>query len=122
MPKKILIVDNDDFYIEIISTTIKLFLRQQVLSAGTVDEAWGTVTEEKPDLIIVNLDIAGRIGVDLVERLQDDAETKTLPVLALSSTEDKKDEALGLGCVAFLHKPFKTRDLESEIVRLLQLA
>ena len=119
MQRKILIVDNDDFYIEIIGTTIKLFLRQQILSSNNLDDAWEMIKAEKPALIIVNLDMPAKAGIELVERIQDDAETKPIPVMALSSQEEKKAEAEGIGCVSFLHKPFKTRDLEAEILRLI---
>ncbi len=121
-PKKILLVEVDSFYIEVIETFIKLFLQQQLVSVK-----WGSaaalqaVRDEHPHIVLLDLEAGDTDMLEFAERLRDDALTKKIPILAISHNTKRKDEALGRGCDAFLVKPFKVRDLEGKITNLLDL-
>jgi CheY-like chemotaxis protein len=115
--KRILILENDDFYVEILSTFTKLFLNASTLFVKTSMEALGACKEAKPDVVIVDLDLPGKDSFQFLERLRDDCELKTIPVIAISSGFEEQ-EALGAGSDAFLRKPFKVRELEGLIEKL----
>lgn len=120
--RKLLLVESDDFYVEVIETFIKLFLQQQLVSVKGCAAALSAVREEHPHLILLDLESEDADVLDLAEKLRDDTATKRIPILAISHTTARKDEALGRGCNAFLTKPFRVRELESLITRLLDQA
>ena len=117
-PKKILIVENDDFYIEILGTFAKLFLHSSTLFAKVSADALKLCAEEKPDVIILDFDLPGKDSVLFMEKLRDDAGLKPTPVIALSSGENE-EAALGIGCDAFLKKPFSSAVLARKVREVL---
>jgi two-component system cell cycle response regulator DivK len=117
--KKILIVENDDFYIEILGTFAKLFLHSNTLFAKVSTDALKLCRKEKPEIVILDFDLPGKDSAQFMEKLRDDADLKPTPVIALSST-DNEEAALGIGCDVFLKKPFKVRDLEAKIQQMLE--
>jgi two-component system, cell cycle response regulator DivK len=119
MAKRILLVENDDFYVEVIGTFVKLFLQHQIATARTPMEALDRVKADPPDLVLIDLEADGHDALEFAEKMRDDARTKQIPILALSQNEARRDDALGRGCVAFLTKPFRVRELEAVIERLL---
>ena len=119
--KKILLIEKDDFYVEVIGTFVKLFLQHQLVTAKSPLDAYAIGKTEKPDLVLLDLDSDGHESIEFAEKMRDNLDTKRVPILALSQSEAKKDEALGRGCSAFLAKPFKVRELENLINKLLRV-
>jgi two-component system cell cycle response regulator DivK len=113
--KKILLVEKDEFYIEVIGTFVKLFLQHQLLVVRSPGEALATAKAEHPNLILLDLESNGNQALEFAERLRDDHETKSVPILALSQDATRRDDALGRGCAGFLTKPFRIRELEALI-------
>jgi DNA-binding response OmpR family regulator len=120
MPKKILLVEKDEFYVEVIGTFVKLFLQHHLEVVQSAAVAYERVRTDRPDLVLLDLE-SGTESLEFAEKMRDDASTKRVPILALSQSESKRDDALGRGCVAFLTKPFRVRELEAHIDRLLDL-
>src|SRR5437867_153356 len=96
-PKKILLVENDDFYVEVIGTFIKLFLQHELVTAKSPVEALEKVVSEKPDLVLLDLESDSAQALELAEKMRDDCTTKRIPILALSQSESRRDGALGRG-------------------------
>ena len=116
--KTILLVEKDDFYVEVIGTFVKLFLQHRLVTVKSPGEAFDRAKVERPDLVLLDLESDGQ-SLEFTEKLRDDCDTKRIPVLALSQSAARRDDALGRGCSAFLTKPFKVRELESLIATLL---
>ena len=119
--KKLLLIESDDFYVEIIGTFVKLFLQHELIATKSANEALETLRHGSPDLVLLDLDSNTAEALEFAERMRDDATTKRVPILALSQSAPRREEALGRGCSAFLPKPFKVRELESLIQKLLDL-
>ena len=60
-----------------------------------------------PLLVVLDLNMPGMDGFELLVHLKSDARTRHLPVFVLTTTDDQKDAARcrELGCDAFLYKP-----------------
>jgi DNA-binding NtrC family response regulator len=99
--------------------------------ASGVDEALAVLAIETPDLVILDLVMPGRSGLELLEELRE--RNGMPPVVVLSATRaiDSAVAAMKLGAADFLTKPFdvdalrlklrqllKHRALEEEVVRL----
>lgn len=117
--KKILLVESDGFYVEVIGTFVKLFLQHQLVTVASAAEAFERAGTGHHDLVLLDLESDVHQALELAEKMRDDSVLKRIPILALSQSESRRDEALGRGCSAFLTKPFKVRELENIIATLL---
>lgn len=64
--------------------------------------------EDKPDLILLDIDMPGLDGYEVCRRLKADAATAGIPVIFLTGRTDTADEQKGFDCgaVDYIHKPF----------------
>src|SRR5918998_145985 len=62
---------------------------------------------EKPDLILMDLSLPVLSGWDAAQKLKQSAETRAIPIIALSAhaLEGERDKALAAGCDEFETKP-----------------
>lgn len=116
MTKKVLLVDDD----EDIQLTIKTVLNKsgfEVASAYDGTEALRKIPETKPDLIILDLLMPGKNGVEVYEELKTNpefAEFGELPVIMLTACDHSETEIrrlIQLGLTAYLEKPFGHKEL-----------
>jgi two-component system, OmpR family, KDP operon response regulator KdpE len=115
---RILIVDDDQ--------ALRHFLRialtahgYRVLEAGAAGEALATVSSLRPDVIILDLGLPDRHGIEVVRKLREWVQT---PILILSVTDQEKDKitALEAGADDYLTKPFSVGELRARIIALLR--
>lgn len=80
--------------------------------------------ENPPDIIILDWNLPGLAGIEILRHVRRDSRTKTLPVLMLTGKTEVqcRDRAMALGANAFLTKPFVVQDVMSCLHRLLQRA
>lgn len=69
----------------------------------------------QPDLILLNMIFPDLSGVEVIERLKQDASTQSIAIIAVtaSSSPEDRDWLLKLGCQGVLNKPYSLDDLES---------
>ena len=81
------------------------------------------VQAERPDLILLDLQLPGVDGFTLARQLTADPATRRIPLLAMSAYAGPEEEAqaMAAGCVGFLAKPLNTRALVQTVSRLLGL-
>lgn len=79
------------------------------------DEALDYVLTEEYDLIVLDLNLPGRDGMDILRELrQDNDETKVIILSARSQISDKV-EGLDAGANDYMEKPFHLQELEARI-------
>ncbi len=90
-------------------------------AAADADEAEAAIRSHSPDLILVDLGLPGRDGYTLVRALRSRAETRAIPILAVSAFAMKSDEekALDAGCSGYLSKPIDRLALLGQVRSLL---
>jgi two-component system sensor histidine kinase/response regulator len=78
---------------------------------------------KKPDLILLDIMMPGMNGFKVCKRLKKEDETKDIPVIFLTAKNDKKDviDALRLGAVDYITKPFDTDELLTRVNTHLEL-
>ena len=110
----VLVVDDDP--------SIRLLCRvnlqldgHEVHEAGTLAEARAAIAEHRPDVVILDVHIAGGDGRDLLGELR--ASRPQLPVALLTGTADR-DELLRAGADALIPKPFTLEELSGTVRRL----
>lgn len=79
---------------------------------------------ERPDLIMLDINLPGMSGFEVLKQLQAQADTCNIPVLAITANAMPEDVERGLaaGFLAYLTKPIDLVRLQTEIDRLLGYA
>ncbi|HMU84466.1 MAG TPA: response regulator [Leptospiraceae bacterium] len=112
MDSQVLIVDDDPLIVDLV---LQIFAdsSHRVFKAANATEAENLVHSENISLIILDWEMPGRSGIDLLRDLKRDRKYKYLPVIMLTSRSDEADVKAGIGAGAFyyLTKPFDKRIL-----------
>lgn len=113
---KILAVDDKPDNIELISDIIDA-LGYDVLKAYDGPQALEIVDAEMPDLILLDVNMPGMSGFEVMSQLKSDERTAQIPVIMLTALTDVKHrvEGLGLGAEDYVTKPFSARELVARI-------
>lgn len=93
----------------------------QVREAVTAEEAFGAIKAERPDLILMDLQLPGMDGLEAVRVLKQDPGTQDIPIIAVTSYAMKGDreKAHGAGCIGYITKPIDKSELIQEIANVL---
>lgn len=117
-PKTILVVDDDPQVLSLITKTLSGAGYHAVGADGAVRALEGIGTM-RPDLMIVDMQLPGVNGTDLLQLLRDER-TRFTPAIAITGdTEMDPDEVRASGFVALLHKPFTLQDLRRTVADCL---
>lgn len=121
MPGQILIIDDD---LELAGMLGEYLVREGfgVTSAPDAEAATGALAAREPDLVILDVMLPGRSGLELLRDLR--AGRPRLPVLMLTARGDPVDRIVGLelGADDYLPKPFDPRELAARIRAILRRA
>lgn len=117
----VLIVDDDSFQQEF----LKILLEAEgykVIIAANGPQALATVSENIPDLILLDLIMPGLSGFQVAQKLKEDPETRQIPIVVTTSIDehDKRIQALEIGVDDFLNKPVNRIELLVRVKNLLQ--
>ncbi|HOQ31299.1 MAG TPA: response regulator [Candidatus Hydrogenedens sp.] len=124
---KILIVDDDPFYLDIIPDAIARKTDKNkemiVLTASTGFDAGALIVEHNPNLVIMDIHLSDIDGRKVCERLKSRHETRHARVLGISGLleEDEIGKLKEYGFDDFLRKPFSLDVLVEKVFRLLAL-
>jgi two-component system cell cycle response regulator DivK len=93
-----------------------------VVVAGDGEEGVAMASEEKPDLILMDLELPVLDGWEATRQLKSAAGTSSIPIIAVSAhaMSGDREKALAAGCDEFEAKPVKLPQLLNKIQALLQ--
>jgi len=123
VPKKILVIDDEPMVIRM--ATEALTARGLiVVSASNGYEGLIAARTEKPDLILLDIEMPDLNGHEVHARLLKDDRTKAIPVVHLSAVGDfdKQLEAMQEGTLDYITKPIKPAELADRVEELLDPA
>ncbi len=112
----ILVVDDDRSLTAIVS--LKLSQRNfGVMTAHNGGEALRAAKERHPDLIILDINMPGPSGHDVLRSLKQDPELAKIPVLMLTASAKQHDVvgALHSGAMDYIVKPIDINDLVARV-------
>jgi two-component system cell cycle response regulator DivK len=109
--KRILIVEDNELNMKLLRDVLEAY------GYATITTAEGAASlalarENRPDLILMDLQLPDISGFDAVRQLKDHEETRLIPIVAVTAFAMVGDErkALTCGCDAYLAKPILLRD------------
>ena len=119
-PSKVLVVDDDPEIVTFLSTLLELEgIESSVATSAAA--ALEQVQQTRPDLVLLDIAMPDRDGIDLCKELKSDPRTAEVPVFVVSARpgKDVVERALAAGAEEFIRKPFENAELISRIrVRL----
>ena len=100
-----------------------LFTRKgyRVIEAVNGEEAVTVAKQEKPDLILMDVQLPKMDGYEATRQIKADPEMEAIPVLAVTSyaLSGDREKALAAGCEDYVAKPFRPRELVAKVEKLL---
>jgi CheY-like chemotaxis protein len=84
-----------------------------VVEASDGDEAWSLIQELRPALVLMDVRMPGRSGLEVLSAIRSDTSLAGTKVIILSASALESEMAAGAD--SFLTKPFSPRDLLSRI-------
>jgi DNA-binding response OmpR family regulator len=89
-----------------------------VSDANCGNKALNQIQQKAPDLILLDLNLPDMNGLEIVTRVRQNKNTKSLPILIVSASPYEEQDCLRMEC-DFLPKPFHVLDLVTRIARIV---
>lgn len=109
---RILIVEDESNILEALSFILSR-AGWDVRGHGKGADALDEIARLSPDMLVLDVMLPGRSGMDILRDLRAQPATQNLPVLMLTAKGQAKDrdQAMALGANGFLTKPFSNTEL-----------
>ncbi|OZG72067.1 two-component system response regulator [Hahella sp. CCB-MM4] len=116
MTKKILIVDDSEADLTLLQSIVAEAKYQTVL-ARSGEEAVSKAKQEKPNMILLDIIMGEMDGFSACRELSSSPETANIPVVFVSSKNQKVDHiwAAKQGAKALISKPYRQEDILSQL-------
>jgi two-component system, cell cycle response regulator DivK len=120
MPRILYVEDNDD-NLYMLSLRFEMLDGYEIVSAGDGAEGVAKAAAEKPDLILMDLNLPVIDGWEATRRLKNDPATSAIPIIALTAhaMAGDRERAMAAGCNDFDTKPVDFDRLLGKIERAL---
>lgn len=121
MTHRILVVDDEPDITALVAYHLaKAGYRVATASNGT--EALKAAAEQRPDVIVLDLMLPGLSGLDVLQALRRQEETRDVGVILLTARREEVDRirGLSLGADDYLTKPFSPQELTLRVAAILR--
>jgi CheY-like chemotaxis protein len=118
---KILYVEDNDDNVYMLKMRLELLGEFEVLAAEDGEKGCEIALRERPDIILMDLEMPVIDGWEATRRLKGDPQTHDIPVIALSAhaLAGEREKAIAAGCDEFNTKPIEFERLVATVRRLL---
>lgn len=114
----LLLVDDSEAIIRFEQAALGGRYRTSIATNGL--EALEKVTQINPDLVLLDLSMPQMDGDEVLRRMQADEALRSIPVVIVSSEEDRARQCLSAGAVAYLPKPIRADKLNEVVEAALE--
>ena len=123
MAQRILVVDDDRQIVRLVQS----YLQQSgftVLTAYDGEEALHVLRREKPDMVVLDLMLPRRDGLEITRIVRGDEALAAMPILMLTARIEDMDKLIGLelGADDYLTKPFNPPEVVARVKAILRRA
>jgi CheY-like chemotaxis protein len=118
---KILYVEDNDDNVYMLKMRLELLGDFEVLAAEDGEKGCEIALRERPDIILMDLEMPVIDGWEATRRLKGNPQTHDIPVIALSAhaLAGEREKAMAAGCDEFDTKPIEFERLVATVRRLL---
>ena len=120
MTKRILVVEDHEDNRQILRDLLGN-AGYQMMEAETGEAGLAAAAAERPDLILMDIQLPGLDGYEATRRLKADPALRSIPIIVVTSYAQSGDyaKARAAGCDAYVTKPFSPRQLLAKIKEYL---
>jgi CheY-like chemotaxis protein len=121
MSNRILVVEDRDDLRTILVAILTRFCGYETIEAANGAEAIEKSVSEKPDLILMDLDLPDISGIDAAKAVKENPNTAHIPIIAQTawSSRQWKGKVLGMGMVDYLEKPVSMELMKATIEKFI---
>jgi FOG: CheY-like receiver len=117
--KRILVVEDNELNMRLFRDVLVAY-GYMPLEIRDGARAIDAVRTERPDLVVLDIQLPGMNGMEIGRRLKEDAATRAIPIVAVTAFALKADErrVRETGCEAYLSKPISLKTFIETVRRL----
>ena len=121
MPRKILIIDDEDDIREVAALSLESVAGWDIVTASSGSQGLARAIEHQPDAILLDVMMPGMDGPTTSRELRKNPATANIPVLLLTAKVQSSDQRrfADLGVESVLFKPFDPMTLANQISGVL---
>lgn len=121
MSKKILIVDDERYFTDLVAVRLEKN-GYAVVKAYNAAEAIEAVSREKPDLILMDNMLPDGNGLGLLEMIRSFGNAMLTPVILITAaiSDDIRKKSLAAGATDFIAKPITSEELLRKIAQVFE--
>ncbi|MFL6797992.1 MAG: response regulator [Xanthobacteraceae bacterium] len=118
---KVLYVEDNDDNVYMLKMRLELLGDIEVLTAEDGEKGCEAAAKERPDIILMDLEMPNVDGWEATQRLKSNPDTRAIPIIALSAhaLAGAREKALAAGCDEFDTKPIEFDRLVATVRRVL---
>jgi DNA-binding response OmpR family regulator len=118
---KILVVEDETLTQDMLRRFFEI-VGYEVVRAVTGAEATRRAIDDQPSIIILDINLPDIDGYEVCRRLRAEAKTRHIPIIFLTTKDDRRDKLAGLelGADDFLTKPFDIEELRLRVHNIIQ--
>lgn len=114
---KILLAEDDFTMVSLLQTLLKME-GYEVIALPADSDVIAAVRAENPDILLMDVHLFDKNGLDILEQLRKSVDTSHLRVV-MSSGANVKEECMNRGANGFLMKPYMPDDLFKQLKKVL---
>ncbi len=122
LKKRILVVDDDKDIVRLMSSYLEA-AGYEVLTAYNGEAALHTIRRERPDLVLLDLMLPERDGLEITRLLRSDPYLAQTPVIMVTARVSDTDKIVGLemGADDYITKPYNPREVLARVRACLRV-
>jgi DNA-binding response OmpR family regulator len=116
----VLVVDDDPVILQLLQVNFEME-GFRVLTAGDGEEGLARIRDDHPDVVVCDVMMPKINGLEVLERMKADPDTKDIPIVMLSAKAQSSEIQQGrdLGADDYITKPFDPIELTDRVSALL---
>jgi two-component system, cell cycle response regulator DivK len=120
MSKRILVVEDQEDNRQIIRDLLSA-TDYEIMEAESGEQALEAVAKQRPDLILMDIQLPGMDGYEATRRIKADPALRLIPIIAVTSyaLSGEEQKARAAGCDEYVPKPYSPRQLLAKIRQYL---
>lgn len=93
-----------------------------VTEAENVEQGWEAIARQRPDVALIDIDLPGGGGVELLTRIRAEPQLADLPCVAVTAFAmcGDRERLLAAGFDAYISKPIDTRSFPDEVLQIVR--
>lgn len=118
--KTVLVIEDDRHTNQLICDNLQME-GYHVVSTRSGEEGLKQALDAKPHVILLDLLLPGIDGWEVINRLQKNPSTKSIPIVVVSIlSQEEIGDPESVGIIGYLNKPFDANTLALEVKRILE--